>query len=153
VTTFNIKSCSFCTEDFTPTSKQQVRCRSCRGKTTAPHSAGYCCVCNWSKREEFSLTCASCKETKPARKRLHRRINAFVGVAVKLGLIPSPKAFQCVDCGQQACCWEHRDYNKPFEVEPTCKSCDKKRGEGKTISISGFLDTSKFKRIPIKKGK
>ena len=33
-----------------------------------------------------------------------------------------------MDCGKQAHEYDHRDYDKPLEVEPTCKSCNSKRG-------------------------
>lgn len=37
----------------------------------------------------------------------------------------------CVDCKKRrAVHWEHRDYNKPLEVEPVCRSCNYKRGQG-----------------------
>lgn len=36
----------------------------------------------------------------------------------------------CVDCGEQAYGWEHRDYRKPLEVEPCCQKCNIRRGPG-----------------------
>ncbi len=36
----------------------------------------------------------------------------------------------CVDCGKQALVYDHRDYNKPLDVEPVCQSCNIKRGPG-----------------------
>jgi hypothetical protein len=35
---------------------------------------------------------------------------------------------RCVDCGDWANNWEHRDYSKPLEVDPVCDSCNFKRG-------------------------
>ena len=35
---------------------------------------------------------------------------------------------KCVDCGKPAQCWDHRDYDKPLDVEPVCGSCNGKRG-------------------------
>ena len=37
---------------------------------------------------------------------------------------------RCVDCGKWAQCWDHRDYSKPLEVDPVCKSCNYHRGPG-----------------------
>ncbi len=34
----------------------------------------------------------------------------------------------CIDCGSRATDYDHRDYNKPLEVEPVCQSCNLKRG-------------------------
>jgi len=35
---------------------------------------------------------------------------------------------ECVDCGLRAVNYEHRDYNKPEEVDPICVKCNIKRG-------------------------
>jgi hypothetical protein len=35
---------------------------------------------------------------------------------------------QCVDCGAQARDYDHRDYNKPLEVDPVCRRCNLRRG-------------------------
>lgn len=37
----------------------------------------------------------------------------------------------CVDCGEPATCYDHRDYNKPEIVEPICTSCNKTRPPAK----------------------
>jgi len=34
----------------------------------------------------------------------------------------------CVDCGQQAQTYDHRDYLAPLAVEPVCDSCNYRRG-------------------------
>jgi len=34
----------------------------------------------------------------------------------------------CVDCGDQAQCYDHRDYLAPFAVEPVCQACNARRG-------------------------
>jgi hypothetical protein len=38
--------------------------------------------------------------------------------------------FLCVDCGDKASVYDHRDYNKPYEVDPVCRKCNLKRGPG-----------------------
>ena len=35
---------------------------------------------------------------------------------------------KCTDCPKMAVEYDHRDYNKPTEVEPVCKSCNDRRG-------------------------
>ena len=37
----------------------------------------------------------------------------------------------CMDCGRPAKCYDHRDYDKPDEVEPTCRRCNGLRGRAK----------------------
>jgi hypothetical protein len=46
------------------------------------------------------------------------------------GKIPYPDTLVCVDCGRPAYCYDHRDYNKPFDVVPVCAGCNSKRGAG-----------------------
>ena len=56
-----------------------------------------------------------------------RRITTF---AVRVGFLPLPTDFPCVDCGKPAKCYEHRDYSKPLDVVPVCIHCNKVRGRG-----------------------
>lgn len=56
------------------------------------------------------------------------RAHAKVGAAIRQGLLSRPTLFECVDCGQPATCYDHRDYNKPLEVDPVCRGCNKRRG-------------------------
>lgn len=49
--------------------------------------------------------------------------------AIKRGRVkPITPDTQCVDCGKPAKHYDHRDYNKPYEVEPVCVSCNIRRG-------------------------
>jgi len=57
-----------------------------------------------------------------------REARAWVTRAVKLGRLLPATSHRCVDCGAWATCWEHRNYDKPLNVEPTCDSCNHKRG-------------------------
>lgn len=50
--------------------------------------------------------------------------------AIKNGLLLPADTFDCADCGKPAVCYDHRDYSKPLEVAPVCKSCNTKRGPG-----------------------
>lgn len=44
------------------------------------------------------------------------------------GALASPKLFSCNDCGIAATEYDHRDYNKPLDVVPICRSCNARRG-------------------------
>jgi hypothetical protein len=44
---------------------------------------------------------------------------------------------QCVDCGAQARDYDHRDYNKPLEVNPVCRRCNLRRGPA--IEVAGLV--------------
>jgi hypothetical protein len=44
------------------------------------------------------------------------------------GLLPDPSVCACADCGKPARDYEHRDYTKPLDVQPVCRSCNVKRG-------------------------
>lgn len=50
--------------------------------------------------------------------------------AVATGRLPRPSTQICVDCGAPATEYDHRDYNKPLDVEPTCHACNVQRGPG-----------------------
>lgn len=52
----------------------------------------------------------------------------MVSMAVRHGYLPHISTCICVDCGQPARAYDHRDYNKPLEVSPVCRSCNCKRG-------------------------
>lgn len=52
-----------------------------------------------------------------------------VSKAVKEGDLPRlDGSIRCVDCGEPAKNYDHRDYAKPLDVEPVCISCNLKRG-------------------------
>lgn len=55
----------------------------------------------------------------------------FVRAAVRYGFLsPIAAATICVDCGNRATCYEHRDYAKPLDVDPVCHGCNMRRGKG-----------------------
>lgn len=58
-----------------------------------------------------------------------RQAGGIVTAAKRMGLLPHlDGSIACVDCGAPACDYDHRDYNKPLEVEPVCRRCNKLRG-------------------------
>lgn len=48
--------------------------------------------------------------------------------AVRQGRLQRPTEFACADCGKPATEYDHRDYTKPLDVAPVCRSCNHKRG-------------------------
>ena len=55
-----------------------------------------------------------------ARKRVLR--------AVRKGILPNLKEVEikCIHCEKRAEVYDHRDYNNPLEVNPVCRSCNRK---------------------------
>jgi hypothetical protein len=51
-----------------------------------------------------------------------------VALAIRTGQLLHPTNFKCVDCGDAAVEYDHRDYNKPLHVDPVCRSCNLQRG-------------------------
>lgn len=62
-------------------------------------------------------------------------VRACVAKAIKDGLIPRADSCVCVDCGSSAQVHDHRDYNKPLQVDPVCRSCNYKRGSVKSLGL------------------
>lgn len=54
---------------------------------------------------------------------------ACVRVAVYCGLIAPARNMRCTDCAKPAHEYDHRDYGKPFDIDPVCKGCNRKRGK------------------------
>jgi hypothetical protein len=57
--------------------------------------------------------------------------------AIKRGELRPPYEFECADCQKQAMQYDHRDYNKPLDVVPVCRSCNITRGPA--IPIKGYF--------------
>lgn len=53
----------------------------------------------------------------------------IVSAAIRRGEIAPPSEYQCVDCSEQATEYDHRDYSRPFDVDPVCHACNWRRGE------------------------
>ena len=66
------------------------------------------------------------KNPKQLRSVAHARITQ----AIRAKIIKPAKAYKCVDCGVQAQAYDHRDYRKPFFVDPVCNKCNARRGQG-----------------------
>jgi hypothetical protein len=55
--------------------------------------------------------------------------HAAVSQAVKKGFLKPAKEFTCSDCDNPATDYDHRDYGRPLDVEPVCRSCNLLRGK------------------------
>lgn len=72
--------------------------------------------------------CSACRKTHSQRQ---ERAAYLTTKAVRNGTLPSATTLACADCGAPAWCYDHRDYNRPLEVAPVCRSCNSKRGVAK----------------------
>jgi hypothetical protein len=55
--------------------------------------------------------------------------------ARRQGLLPALNgSIACVDCGEPAAHYDHRDYSKPLDVVPVCRSCNCRRGPGLRVA-------------------
>ena len=98
----------------------------------------FCRVCNDEIKDRHHLAklCFSCSDpTKNGGHKAHRQVKK----AIKDGIIPPVKELNCLDCGCKAQIYDHKDYNKPLEVEPVCRSCNRKRGSA--IPLNKDLST------------
>lgn len=58
-----------------------------------------------------------------------------VSAAVRAGQLPRiTEETKCVDCGNRATDYEHRDYYRPLDVEPVCKKCNRRRGAAHPVA-------------------
>lgn len=57
-----------------------------------------------------------------------QRAQNIVNRAVLAGALPHVSTQACADCAAPAHCYDHRDYNRPLDVEPVCRTCNRLRG-------------------------
>lgn len=68
----------------------------------------------------------------------------IVKKAIMRGELKPASSQNCVDCGNQASCYDHRDYNKPLDVAAVCKRCDRIRGMGKPYIHVGTAEYNEY---------
>jgi len=68
------------------------------------------------QRGSYRFTCAGC--------------SAPIVIGARAG---SANRAYCVDCGANAVCYDHRDWQKPLEVVPVCRSCNNRRKQAKNL--------------------
>jgi len=85
-------------------------------------------LAKWCLKCQSSSARYGCKKRRPAVHEGQNRAHQFVYRAIQKGLLPRAETLKCFDCDNQAAHYDHRDYNKPLDVEPVCRSCNSKRG-------------------------
>ena len=98
----------------------------------------YCtdCPADISHKNHNTFRCDECaKKANRIRalkwRKEHSKLNNIyqdIHKDVKRGILPRPSTLNCVDCGNAAHGYDHRDYSKPLDVVPVCRSCNKIRG-------------------------
>ena len=114
---------------------------------------------HWSAK--FCMACAKIQLRKSSK------ASKKVKYAVKGKKILSAKKLKCVDCGQNAFCYDHRDYSKPMKIVPVCQGCNVLRGPSVcsknapqpvvvTVKVGGvnrvakaIIDSNGWARIPL----
>ena len=86
----------------------------------------------WAPRgRRRALRCKPCKVARQAASHEIKRIaHLEVARAIRRGTLKRPDEFVCVDCAKPALQYDHRDYTKPLDVVPVCRSCNILRGPG-----------------------
>lgn len=106
-----------------------------------------CCVCGTVEMASGTsgyYRCVECRDQGRFAPTQNSRYNwvgkeqsgLLVARAIREGKLPHPRTLKCVDCGSDAIEYEHRDYNKPLDVEPICRGCNLRRGPAKPIDGS-----------------
>lgn len=70
--------------------------------------------------------------------KIQRRALKITHKAIRKGQLADLKQVNitCVDCDfRRAEVYNHRDYNKPLDVTPVCRSCNQKRGPVDSVSM------------------
>lgn len=92
-----------------------------------------CSLCKqeYTANTFLQMHCPTCRELWG---KLSSSAVAQVTKAKKNGELPLPNTLNCIDCGKQAYGYDHRDYEKPLDVVPICRSCNWHRGPAKNYS-------------------
>jgi hypothetical protein len=102
--------------------------------------------CEVHAREKFARRSESSQRAAKTRRDRHPHLyvpqhaslfwqswaSSAVKAAVDRGVLARlDGSIACTDCGNPACQYDHRDYSRPLDVDPVCRSCNKKRGTAK----------------------
>lgn len=75
------------------------------------------------------LRCPKCCNSRERAMTVARGTVAnMVRAAVLRGQLMPASAYWCTDCERPACDYDHRDYTRPFDVDPVCRRCNVRRG-------------------------
>lgn len=96
-------------------------------KQRDPKDCAFCAKPLPLVRHYKQYVCSECASSRPTAKN-GTHAHAMVRLAIKLGYLKPIAECVCVDCGAPATDYDHRDYNKPLDVDPVCRPCNYKRG-------------------------
>lgn len=98
------------------------------GSLKTPREPKDCACCGSALpllRHYKKYVCETClRSGSIPRRKVGADAHSMVALAVRLGYLKPIGECTCVSCGAQATDYDHRDYNKPLEVEPVCRSCN-----------------------------
>lgn len=97
-------------------------CEMCGATHSRYYSAKYCMNCVQIRNRESARRSARNNPNNIARR--------MVALAVSTGFMRPASEFLCIDCGDPAKHYDHRDYNRPLDVDPVCTRCHGRRGRG-----------------------
>lgn len=108
-----------------------------------------CCVCGvveLTTGGSDTFRCGGCRAAGLFASRSMRitdwtgkdRASRQVATAIAAGRLPRPNQLKCADCPAPAIEYEHRDYNKPLQVDPICRRCNLLRGPA--IPLAGSVE-------------
>jgi hypothetical protein len=91
-----------------------------------------CFMCSKKLSERNVGTAYQCKTCFSETSRIKMRAHSLVAYEIRAGRLAklASSDIRCVDCGEEAECYDHRDYRKPLDVSPVCDRCDAARGMG-----------------------
>lgn len=96
-------------------------------------------TCECGRQEWTGMSRRHCNACRKARnsslQAIRGQAHRAVAAAIKRGELPRLSRYRepssgvdCVDCGQEARVYDHRDYSRPLDVEPVCFYCNRERG-------------------------
>jgi len=139
----HLKQCRACQQEFSGDGRRAY-CDPCRDENAnddKPVFSRLCesCSADVSFRHHLARFCLDCADSRRARRTYSPPLNdnqkarVVTNYAVKVGFLPPPTDYFCMDCGADAECYDHRDYKKPLEVDPVCLRCNSRRGRGEPL--------------------
>src|SRR5690242_18665294 len=86
----------------------------------------------------------NCPRTELTPLQLRRWAHAEMWKAIEDGRLPraADAGAKCMDCGEPATCYDHRNYYHPLAVDLVCKGCNNRRGPGFPIDPEGKYKTA-----------
>jgi hypothetical protein len=142
----HLRFCNACQKiEYRKRDRKRQRCES----NDPEHNTWMCHECREIKherqREAAQRAAATRSKSHPGWRRpddrfWQSRAHSAVSAAIKRGLLPDLKTglYACTDCGGVAHEYDHRDYGRPLDVQPVCRSCNKRRGTANWPSPSQF---------------